>query len=127
MDRHTMWMGLAVAAGITLGVVATAADAQQKPPPQPTPSPAARDNSQAAQLPAGVDTGVPGSAQNAPLGTESTGPIQRARLDPRRSRTAAAAASGAPRPAVNDSAAARLAARKPTEAAAPAASRAAPK
>ena len=120
MKRRTMWMTVGLALGATLGAM-TLVQAQQKPQPKPSQSPAARDSSQAAQLPAGVDTGVPGSAQNTPLGAETTGEIRRGGVLRRRARPTDPSASDVPRPAVNDSAAARLAARKP-EGAKPAAS-----
>ncbi|MBS0447799.1 MAG: hypothetical protein JSR59_17810 [Proteobacteria bacterium] len=91
---------------------ASAAQAQTKPQPQPSTSPASRDNSQANQLPAGPDAGIPGTAQNAPLGTSALDSSQTStvRRDARTRRRAPAASAPA---AVNDSAAARLAARKP--------------
>ena len=116
MNRRVMWMTVALVLGVAGG-----AQAQLKPPPKPSPSAAARDNSQAAQLPAGVDTGVPGSAQNAPVGLDANGQGPRGTLLRRRARPADPGASDVPRPAVNDSAAARLAARKPDAPARPAA------
>ncbi len=95
------------AAALTIALTVQA----QKPPPQPSTPVNARDNSQAAQLPAGPDNGVPGSAQNAPLGTEASGEIRRGGLLKRR--VPESAASAAARTRVDDSAAARLAARKP--------------
>ena len=115
----------AVSIALTMALAATAAHAQQKPAPQPSPSPAARSNSQAAKLPSGTDTGEPGSGNSETLGT----PAANGEKNPRpliRKRGAAApparVASGVGgRTGVDDTAAARAAARS-TPSAAPAAS-----
>ncbi len=120
-SRRVSSSAVCTAVSIALTVALASAAHAQKPPPQPSPSPAATSNSQAAKLPSGTDTGEPGSGNSESLGTPSTtGEKNRRPLIRKRG-----AATPPPRVAsgvggrtgVDDTAAARAAAR-PTPAAA---------
>ena len=102
MHATGRWLAGLVVSGIF--AVSVAAHAQSaKPEPKPSPSPAAAGNSQTSQLPAGVDSGVPGTGQTPSLSGPGTNDKTRRSLLRRRD-----AAASAP---VNDSAAAQAAAR----------------
>lgn len=80
-----------------------------KPDPKPSPSAAAAGNSQSSQLPAGADTGLPGTSQKPSLSDNVTGDTTRRSV--LRRRAAERAASG-PRGGVDEGAAATAAARR---------------
>ena len=109
-----------IAAAVLLALVAPAHAQSSKPQPQPSLSPAAVGNSQSSQLPAGTDTGVPGNAQN-PKVTGNLIGGDNTRRGYKRMREEEEAG-----PAIDDSAAAKLAARGAPKGATPASAASAP-
>ena len=87
--------GLAAAALFVCIGVAAQAPPRPKPPPRLPPSP-----SETARIPAGVDTGSPGSSDSVPLGTPVP-PTLGADRGELRTRSAAARAAARPKPAAS--------------------------